>query len=483
MLFDDLLRKLETEVETALKSAVAGLVATARIRLEGALTEVAEERAKGLAEVAKERAELMCEIQAMHKHKEAQEGRVELNIGGYRFETSVQALRRIPHTFFDAYFSGRYEQDVCDDGSIFVDRDGEHFGHVLEYMRDGVVSVADPEARPSMSMLRALKREFGFYCIELVVEPEPEQTETAYVMGGDGRRGNFPSMERYEASSGQWSAAAAMSMGRSDFGCCVIEGELYVMGGQDNETKLSGVEKYTPSSDTWSAMVPLPAARARHAAVAMGSVMYVLGGELSDDEGGSRVTASVLRFDSTQGTWSEVAPMPAARHAFAACAVGSDVYIFGGYAGREQASVFKYDTVANAWSTLAPMSHACCDFSACVLDGLIYLVGAGGGGRDVIGREVLCFDPASEVWRTLAPLSSRRDSCALFVLAGCLYVVGGLLYTSIVERYDVASNIWREAANLLEARRGPCAVTIVSAGPAEEHNLFDSLIVKAASRR
>jgi hypothetical protein len=82
----------------------------------------------------------------------------------YRYETSAQALRRVPHTFFDANFSGQYAQDVCDDGSIFVDRDGEHFGHVLEYMRDGYVSVAEPGAHPSMSLLRALKREFGFYC-------------------------------------------------------------------------------------------------------------------------------------------------------------------------------------------------------------------------------------------------------------------------------------------------------------------------------
>jgi hypothetical protein len=38
---------------------------------------------------------------------------------------------------------------VCTDGSIFVDRDGEHFGHVLKNMRDGVVEVAEPGARPS----------------------------------------------------------------------------------------------------------------------------------------------------------------------------------------------------------------------------------------------------------------------------------------------------------------------------------------------
>jgi hypothetical protein len=118
----------------------------------------------------------------LHKHEETQEGRVELNIGGYCFHTSVQALRRVPNTFFDASFSGRYAQDVCDDGSIFVDRDGEHFGHVLEYMRDGVVSVAEPGAHPSVSLLRALKREFGFYCIELC---EPE---VAFVMGAAGER-------------------------------------------------------------------------------------------------------------------------------------------------------------------------------------------------------------------------------------------------------------------------------------------------------
>jgi hypothetical protein len=106
----------------------------------------------------------------MQMHQAAHEGRVELNIGGFHFETSVQTLRRVPHTLFDAYFSGRYAQDVCTDGSIFVDRDGEHFGHILEYMRDGVVSVAEPGARPSMSLLRALKREFGFYCMELCAE-------------------------------------------------------------------------------------------------------------------------------------------------------------------------------------------------------------------------------------------------------------------------------------------------------------------------
>jgi hypothetical protein len=389
MLYDPLLDALEIELRAALTMAVTALVATARTRLEGALAEIAEERAKGLAEVADERAaalaevdarrrELSSEVEAMHKHKEAKEGRVELNIGGYRFQTSVQALRRVPHTFFDAYFSGRYAQDVCTDGSIFVDRDGEHFGHVLEYMRDGHVSMAEPGAHPSVSLLRALKREFGFYCIELCTEEvaEPEQPEMVYVMGGGGAEGRLSSMERYDASSGQWSAMAAMSTPRYQLGACVVAGELYVTGGvDDGNVWLASVEKYSPATTTWSTVAPMPAGRAGHAAVAVGSAMYVLGG-------GSSV-CSVLKFDSMLGTWSEVVPRSVESMGSAACAVERDIYMFGGYSdGMEpQASVFKFDTKTNEWSTLAPMPSACGFHSASVLNGVVYIVGAGDNGH------------------------------------------------------------------------------------------------------
>jgi hypothetical protein len=277
-MFDAMLSQLETDLRAALGICVTGLVATARARLEGAhadvtkeraqlLAEVAEERAKALAEVDTRRVELGREVSAMQQHKEAQEGRVELNIGGYRFETSVQTLRRVPHTFFDAYFSGRYAQDVCNDGSIFVDRGGEHFGHVLEYMRDGVVSVAEAGTYPSVSLLRALKREFGFYCIELCAEKpaEPARPEMAFVMGGtinDFDREALSTIERYDISLNQWSAVTAMRTRRKNFGTCAVMGEIYVTGGEDEgNDPLSSVEKYSPSSDTWSIVSSLPELR------------------------------------------------------------------------------------------------------------------------------------------------------------------------------------------------------------------------------
>jgi hypothetical protein len=473
---EGVLTKVRGVLEEAEQQRTQGLAEVAEERAKG-LAEVAEKRDRGLAEVDARRAELHREVAAMQMHQAAHEGRVELNIGGFRFETSVQTLRRVPHTFFDAYFSGRYAQDVCADGSIFVDRDGEHFGHILEYMRDGVISVAEPGARPGITLLRALKREFGFYCIELCAE-QPTQTrepEVALVMGGCHAGNAFASMERYDLSSGQWSAASAMSTARSGFGACLLAGELYVIGGVSTDPRgyLSSVEKYTPSSDSWSAVAPLPSARYKHAAVAVAAAIYVLGGICE-----RREVASVLKFDRTQGTWSAVAPMPAPRRFHAACVIGSDIYVFGGsFRLEDQTSVFKYDTVSNTWSTLAPMPLPCGDHSVSVLGGdQVYIVGVGDDGKGV-----LCFDTASGVWSTLRDTSDNKRGSAPFVLGGCLYVAGGQSNSSSsVERYDVATDTWTAVADMLEGRFNLCAVTIGSGDTAEDQDLFDSLIVKTA---
>jgi hypothetical protein len=479
MLFDPLLAALEQELRDDFRKALAGLLATARTRLEGVLAEVAKERAQGLAEVATQKAELNREIESMQTHSEQQQGHVELNIGGHRYQTSVQTLRRLPHTFFDAYFSGRYAQDVCVDGSIFVDRDGEHFGHVLEYMRDGVVSVAEAGACPSVSLLRALKREFGYYCIELVAdEPAgPAQVEMAYVMGGCHEDGDdetiLSSMERYDAVSGQWSAAAAMATARQHFGACVIAGEVYVIGGIDAENiTLASVEKYSPLSDTWSAVAPMPNVRSHHNAVTVGSAMYVLGGFTLDDNN--------LRFDSTHGTWSEIASEPRGVDASAAVAVGTDIYVFGGEDEEHamQDSVLKYDTVTDDWSTLAPMPHECSYHSASLCHGLVYIVAAGLG-----DQQVLRFDLASGVWAILAPTLYCHAYCTSFVLDGSVYAAGGFRNKLSVERYDAATDTWTAVADMLEGRDSFGAVTIGPAGPAEEQDLFDSLIDQTSRRQ
>jgi hypothetical protein len=353
------LTKARSVLEEVRQQRAQGLVEMAEERTEG-LAEMAEERDQGLAEIDARRAELHCEVTAMQMHQAAHEGRVELNIGGFRFETSVQTLRRVPHTFFDAYFNGRYAQDACNDGSIFVDRDGKHFGHILEYMRDGHVSVAEPDACLDIALLRALKREFGFYCIELCAEPVTEP-EVAVVIGGyllvplddseddsaERETETLSTIKRYSASSG-FGAAEPMNTVRHSFGACAVEGVLYVSGGlhtDDFETHHSSVEKYSLSSNSWTFVAPLPEARAGHVAVAVGSAMYILGGSCHPSHRG----ADNLVYDTVLDTSTHVAAFPEARSEFVCCAVGSDIFIFGGLDENRsvQDSVFKYDTLTS----------------------------------------------------------------------------------------------------------------------------------------
>jgi hypothetical protein len=92
-----------------------------------------------------------------------------------------------------------------------------------------------------------------------------------------------------------------------------------------------------------------------YAVVSVGTVMYVLGGILADRTN----IASTLKFDSTRGTWSNIAPMPERKIVFAACAIDSAIYIVRGddLDGNAQTSVFKLDTETNEWSTHASTLH------------------------------------------------------------------------------------------------------------------------------
>ena len=196
--FETLLTTMQASLQTAATSLIEDLTSQARAQLQQLQEEIDKQRAAAMAAVEAKRAELDREIAVMQQHEARQAGRVELDVGGRRFVTSVETLRSKSGTFFDAYFSGRYLMDTSQDGSIFIDRDGEHFGYVLEYLRDGVVGVADrSDARfGDVSLLRALKREFGFYCLELVAE-RPKQAAAAYVAGGFGDTGGrLSSMER-----------------------------------------------------------------------------------------------------------------------------------------------------------------------------------------------------------------------------------------------------------------------------------------------
>ena len=146
-------------------TSTQGVVVRARKEVARVLEAGRREREAGVQEVARLRSELAQEVAVMQQIHNAQRSRVELDIGGTRYVTSRSTLRSRPGSMLDALFSGRHAVMKEEDGSVFIDRDGSAFGHELAYLRDSVVAAGcEDDAR----LLGQLKRDFDFYCIELV---------------------------------------------------------------------------------------------------------------------------------------------------------------------------------------------------------------------------------------------------------------------------------------------------------------------------
>ncbi|XP_042270272.1 BTB/POZ domain-containing protein KCTD14 [Thunnus maccoyii] len=60
---------------------------------------------------------------------------VQLNVGGHVFSTSLSTLRKHPDSKLAELFGGKPKLCTDAEGCYFIDRDGSHFGAVLEFLR------------------------------------------------------------------------------------------------------------------------------------------------------------------------------------------------------------------------------------------------------------------------------------------------------------------------------------------------------------
>ena len=88
-----------------------------------------------------------------------------LNVGGYRFTTSLQTLTKDQNSMLAAMFSGKFEMKPSEDGAFFIDRDGTHFRFILNYLRNGKLTL--PEGA---SFLKELADEAEFYQLQGILE-------------------------------------------------------------------------------------------------------------------------------------------------------------------------------------------------------------------------------------------------------------------------------------------------------------------------
>ena len=69
---------------------------------------------------------------------------IKFNVGGTRYEVSQSLLDRFPESMLARICSETWQEGVTSEdtdgkGEIFIDRNGERFQYVLDYMRDDFV--------------------------------------------------------------------------------------------------------------------------------------------------------------------------------------------------------------------------------------------------------------------------------------------------------------------------------------------------------
>ena len=62
---------------------------------------------------------------------------IRLNVGGQLFDTSIETFKKFGPNLFTQLLSGEGTFTKTPDGCFFFDRDGVHFRHILNYMRNG----------------------------------------------------------------------------------------------------------------------------------------------------------------------------------------------------------------------------------------------------------------------------------------------------------------------------------------------------------
>jgi len=91
---------------------------------------------------------------------------IKLNVGGKIYKTTLDTLKKDPDSMLCAMFSGRFELKVDeDDGAYFIDRDGELFRYILNYLRNGELLCPDDK-----TIQKELLKEALFYQIQGIID-------------------------------------------------------------------------------------------------------------------------------------------------------------------------------------------------------------------------------------------------------------------------------------------------------------------------
>jgi N-acetylneuraminic acid mutarotase len=200
---------------------------------------------------------------------------------------------------------------------------------------------------------------------------------------------------------------------------------------------------------SWSNAAPMPAARAWAVAAPINSTLYVVAGHTSHE------TPTLQAYNPSTNTWTTLADMPAGRYGGdGAAVINGKLYVPGGwdnsYSFLPHSDLFIYDPSTNTWSSGANMPRLSACGASAAINGKLYVTTPCNGFNGFY-TFLDVYDPASNSWSNLASSPHVHAVPVTGVIGGKFYVASGSDEsdsTGYLDIYDPATNTWATAASM-----------------------------------
>jgi hypothetical protein len=236
-----------------------------------------------------------------------------------------------------------------------------------------------------------------------------------------------------------WQTAATAPLALAEAQGAAANGKLYVMGGYyktlPSYQGTTRANVYDPATNTWSAIADMPRPITHAGVAAIGSNIWIAGGYPTLPNGQQQfATTDVSIYNTLTNTWSAGPSLPAARGAGVMVAVGSTLRFISGVDSKrvDQTEHWVLDTnnLAAGWTNAASLPEGRNHVAAVVLNNTIYVVGGQLGTNDATGpkSDVFAYHPSTNAWTSVASLPKKRSHItdSTFVWNGKIVVAGGV---------------------------------------------------------
>jgi N-acetylneuraminic acid mutarotase len=202
----------------------------------------------------------------------------------------------------------------------------------------------------------------------------------------------------------------------------------------------------------WTSGPVLPNPGINRAAVAVGSTVYVMGGWYQ-----SQNQDDLWALYPGAAGWTVRASLPTPMPPVAAVVDGK-IYAIG-YGNGSYGNVYRYDPANNTWTARAHQNYDALDSAAAAVGGKIYVMGgqySNGGPSSTLA----VYDPLADTWAYRANMPTARMALTAVETGGLIYAIGGTgddstseQSLSVVEAYDPATNTWATKASMPRGKK------------------------------